>query len=208
MWQIPLPEHPPFPPYVRYPKLFSKPECEAIIAAGEAKGFQPGTIGNGSNDVSVLDHGYRVVQNAFLKPLDPATGMDLQWVFERLESRVVATNRDFFRFDLTGFDEGLTFLKYEAQDGDSPAGHYKWHQDFGGGRSSHRKLSIVTQLSPRDTYQGCRLKLFTNMEFEPEDFIEQGDTIIFPSWTSHMVEPITMGARYAMAVWVAGPQFR
>lgn len=206
-WQLPTPQKDAFPAYIRYPELFSPPECQAIIEAGEAKGLSLGTVGNGGNNDARLDTEYRVAQTAFLKPLEPSVG-DLRWVYKKLEERVLWTNRDCFGFDLTGFDEGLTFLRYDEPSEGAGAGHYDWHQDFGGGQSSLRKLTVVTQLSPPGDYDGCELKLFTNQEFSPHDFDKQGDTLIFPSWTPHRVTALTRGRRYAMAVWVSGPRFR
>lgn len=190
-----------FPPYVRYEGFLSRPECEEIIAVGEEQELGDGTIGNGGNDTWVHDPSYRTVKTRFLQADDERLG----WLFKKLERSVLATNRDHYHFALTGLLEGLTFLRYDA--GEQP-GHYKWHQDFGGGRSSLRKLSIVIQLSPPEDYEGCRLKLFNDMEYEPHGFHEQGDTVIFPSWTPHMVTPLTQGTRYALAVWVSGPAFR
>ncbi len=204
-WQIPTPQQEEFPPFVQYKALLSPPECEAIIAAGESLGLYPGTIGNGLNTAAVEDKSYRQVKTTLLPPIRMGDSpLDLRWLYQRLQDRVQWTNRDYYGFDLNGFDEGIAFLKYEA--GDQP-GHYRWHQDFGGGPSSLRKLSIVAQLSKPTDYQGCELRMFTNCDFAP-DTKGQGDVIIFPSWTPHMVTPIDHGVRYSLAIWVAGPRFR
>jgi len=205
-WQIATPQKKEFPPFVKYEELFSPPECVEIIRSGHVLGLSDGTIGNGKDSVPVVDQAYRKVQTAFMPPIDIDRKIDLRWLYKRLDERVQWTNRDYYEFDLVGFDEGIVFLKYEADD-ETP-GHYKWHQDFGGGPSSLRKLSIVVQLSPPESYDGCELSIFTNQAFIPQGSTKQGDTIIFPSWTPHMVSDITRGTRYALAVWVAGPRFR
>lgn len=206
MYQLKPPIAKEFPPYVKYPGFFSQSECEELIDAGKLAGLEYGTIGNGDDGASAVVQDYRMVRTAFLKPLSP-DGTDLIWAFEKLSDTILRANADLYRFDLSGLNEGLTLLRYDAEPGEEP-GHYKWHQDFGGGPSSNRKLTVCVQLSPAVDYDGCRLRLFNNMDYEPHSFSNQGDMIIMPSWTPHMVTPITRGRRYALAVWVSGPQFR
>lgn len=194
-------EQGPFPPYVYYPKLYSPPECQEIIKIGEGKEHVPGGVGNAGNDTFVNDPEYRKVQTCSITP------HDCDWLFRRLKERIEWTNKDYFGFDLSGFFESAIWLRYDATEDESPNGHYKWHQDFGGGYSSLRKLSVVVQLTSPRCYRGCRLRMFTNQDFDPEH-IDQGDVIIFPSWVPHMVTPITKGTRHALAIWVSGPPFR
>lgn len=188
------------PPWVRNPGLFSGPECRELIAVGENGLLQPGQIGNGLANQTVTDDGYRKVLTRAILP-DEAP-----WAYERLARAVAANNAEYFRFDIQGFCEFLVFLRYDYLEGEVP-GHYNWHQDIGGGLSSLRKLSTVTQLSEPETYEGCRLRLFTNMDFDPGQ-VGQGDTVMFPSWTPHCVTPISRGTRYSLVSWVTGPQYR
>ena len=37
---------------------------------------------------------------------------------------------------------------------------------------------------------------------------EQGQIIVFPSYTLHEVTPITKGTRYSLVSWVSGPSFK
>lgn len=200
------------PPYVQWaaPQPFlSPPECEVLRRLGESKPLGAGLIGNGTNDGFRLDPGYRHVQTRALT-IDEGLG----WLYERIRDRVMAVNEQHYRFDLTGIEEGIQFLRYDAPASDDvPPGHYNWHQDFGGGRSSLRKLSLVIQLSEPRHYQGGRLRLFTDCDFEPQGpsgapLINEGEAVLFPSWTPHMVAPVTAGLRYSLAAWVCGPQFR
>lgn len=187
------------PPYVWYGRLFSAPECAALIALGESGALEPGQIGNGIDNQTVVNHDYRQVLTSAI------TEAQAPWAYERLRDRVVATNDGHFRYDLCGFRENLVFLRYDF-DAEHP-GKYNWHQDIGGGMSSLRKLSTVTQLSPPDEYEGARLRLFSNCDFDPGK-VEQGDTVIFPSYLPHCVTPITRGRRYSLVSWVTGPAFR
>lgn len=187
------------PPFVQYTALFSEPECEALITLGESDGLHPGEIGNGiSGQHEVVDSYRKVLTRAILPDEAP-------WAYQRLASNVAATNHEFYRYDIHGLHEFLVFLRYDY-DPDMP-GHYDWHQDIGGGMSSLRKLSTVTQLSKPEDYDGCRLNMFTNKHFDPGK-IGQGDTVIFPSWTPHCVTPITRGRRYSLVSWITGPALR
>lgn len=200
------PERPFQPPFVQWTgenRLLSWPECKALIEIGNETELGFGNIGNGDNYGFKLDPEYRCVRTRGLFPTDDRLG----WLFERLRDRVTWANEAHYRFDLTSIIEGVQFLRYDEPEGETPGGHYRWHQDFGGGRSSLRKLSVVVQLSPAEDYEGGELHLFTDQDFVPQ-FQEQGEAILFPSWTPHMVSPVTKGTRYALAVWVSGPQFR
>lgn len=192
------------PPFVQWSgdnRLLSQPECDAIVELGESSTLQFGTVGNGSNHDYRDDRSYRCVQTRALWP------NDAPWLYEKLRERIRWANESDYRADLTGIQEGLQFLRYDTPDGVVPAGHYKWHQDFGGGVSSNRKLSLVCQLSRPEDYDGCELHLFTDCDFVPP-YRQQGDAILFPSWTPHMVAPITRGRRYALVAWISGPQWR
>lgn len=187
------------PPYVWYPRLFSPPEVAELIRLGESCSLQDGRIGNGIDGNTLVDEDYRCVKTSSL------SAEMVPWAYERLRSRVSSANNDFFRYDLVGFHEQLVFLRYDFD----PAhpGKYLWHQDIGGGMSSLRKLSTVTQLSEPTDYDGCRLRMFSNKDFDPEH-VDCGDTLIFPSYLPHSVTPITRGTRYSLVSWVTGPAFR
>lgn len=200
------PEHPAFPTHVQWSgdnALFSREECKQIIRAGEALPMGFAMIGNGGNYTGVVNKDYRCVKAAMLWRQERE---DLTWVYDRIATKVAYANRDFFRFDLTGLGEAIQFLKYEVLENEPP-GHYDWHQDFGGGFSSNRKLSMVVNLSDPADYDGCRLRLMDGREWEAP-YIGQGEAICFPSWAPHRVTPIERGTRYALAIWVHGPQFR
>ena len=200
-------EKPPFPPYSYYKGVLSPIECAAIKQLAESKELANGTIGNGDNASYREDLSYRTVDTRSLMPNERLAGNDMAWLYERIRERVERINNDLYRFDLTGMLENIVYLRYRCAEEGRPAGHYDWHQDFGGGVSSLRKLSVIVQLSDPTQYEGCRLRLFNDSDYDP-GLIEQGDMIVFPSWTPHCVTPITRGERHALVSWITGPQFR
>jgi len=193
-------------PYVYYSgaqRFLSGPECREIVSFMGEKDLRQGLIGTGEGQ-SRLDVEYRSVYTQSM----PVEGFE--WLYERLLQRVVWVNNDNYRFDITGLVEPVQFLEYrEAPNAEGKSGRYRWHTDTGPGIGSTRKLSCVIQLSdPRD-YEGCRLRLFdcTGPELEiPE--IGQGDMVVFPSYTPHMVSDLISGTRRSLAIWVSGPSFR
>ncbi len=210
MSELPYPirplEQPAFPSHVQWSgdnAMFTPEECKQIIREGEALGPRFAMIGNGDNNGGVVNKDYRCVKASMLQREGK---VDLTWVYERIARKIDLANRAHFRFDLTGLGEPIQFLKYEVLE-DAPAGHYDWHQDFGGGYSANRKISLVVNLSDPKDYSGCRLRVMTEREWE-SSYTGQGEAICFPTWTPHRVTPIEAGTRYALAVWIHGPQFR
>ena len=197
------PERPAFPTHIQWTgenKFLSLPEIETVIKAGDALELRAGTVGNGGNqNESRLDEDYRCVETGALNNID--------WLYERIISRVKWANDAQYRFTLNGIAEPVGYLRYTTKsETQKVAGHYDWHQDFGGGPHANRKLSLIIQLTDPSEYDGCRLTLFNDGEWEVP-YVEAGDAIMFPSWTPHRVSDIERGVRRALVVWIAGPQF-
>jgi PKHD-type hydroxylase len=193
------PQQKELPPYVWFQRLFSPPECAELIRVGESLAMAPGQIGNGLDGQTEVNQDYRQVLTCAILP------EQAPWAYERLRDKVSLANNDFFRFDLNGLHEHLIFLRYDFDE--TKPGKYEWHQDIGGGMSSLRKLSTVTQLAEPEDYDGCRLRMFSNRDFDP-GHVGRGDTMIFPSYLPHCVTPITRGRRYSLVSWITGPAFR
>lgn len=197
------PERPMQPTHVHYSgdqRFLSEPEVAAVRAFAAKQTLHPGTIGNGDTHSAVENKDYRSVETCGL------IGSEIDWLYDRILQKVTWTNNDHYRFTLTGLSEPIGYLKYTTKTDSKPAGHYNWHQDFGGGPYALRKISIVIQLSDPATYKGCRLVLCNDGPWEVP-YVGAGDAIFFPSWTPHCVTDITEGTREALVVWVTGPQF-
>lgn len=193
-----------FAPYCHYTAdnaVFSPPECTALIALASERGFGAAAIG--SPGQTRVDESYRKVDVATL-PFDAAT----EWLYERVTWRILTANQAYWNFDLAGLLEPFQVLRYVAAQGaDEVPGHYDSHQDFGAGYMGRRKLSFVAQLSAASEYTGCTLTVHHHRA-ETLSFSGRGEAVLFPSWTPHMVSPITSGVRYAIVNWIHGPPFK
>jgi PKHD-type hydroxylase len=173
--------------------VFTKTECEIIIALGESMGLQESTLAS-----EPIDSKIRESKVAWFFPRQETT-----WIFDRLSSAALNLNNQFFKFDLYGMVEGIQFTKYQE-----PSGHYGTHIDKVVG-DIPRKLSLTIQLSDPESYEGGDLNLFYSSNFEaivpPK---EQGKLIAFPSYMLHQVTPVTKGTRYSLVCWVTGKPFK
>jgi len=110
-------------------------------------------------------------------------------------------NRDAFSVDID-YLPPLQFGEYSAD------GFYDWHYDVNweGQGPYDRKLSFVLQLSDPTTYEGGAFE-FREIE-QPTRFREQGSVLIFPSYLTHRVTPVTTGIRNSLVGWVEGPRWK
>ena len=168
--------------------VFTKEECQTIIKIGNEKLGRATVIGN---DQSVRDS-----QVAWLSP----TG-ETEFAFQRLTESIININEKYFKFDLSGFNEGFQFTRYDA-----PSGYYGRHIDkiYNG---AIRKLSVTIQLSEPSEYEGGELCLHyaDKPEVIPK---EQAKLIAFPSYALHEVTPVTKGTRYSLVAWITGKPFK
>jgi len=117
-----------------------------------------------------------------------------------------AANSLHFKYDINWeLYESFKLLQYQKGDG------YGWHPDFGKGKESTRKLSIIVQLSDSDDYEGGDLE-FALTTKDDDEFMKatrkKGSIIIFNPLIVHRVTPITSGTRYSMVSWMHGDTFR
>jgi len=123
------------------------------------------------------------------------------WLYHRLADLAIRMNNEIFWFDILGFHQNLQLTRYS--DGD----FFEWHQDFGAGDLSARKLSMTMQLSDPDEYEGGDLQFMINQNIVSAPR-EKGTIVIFPSYALHRVTPITKGERQSIVGWVSGPPYR
>ena len=124
-----------------------------------------------------------------------------EWIYDKLSTACIQTNTNRYKFDIIGFQTELQIASYTDK------GFFDWHQDFGPGDVSNRKLSITVQLSNPDEYEGGELQFMINQNVftAPKDL---GTAIVFPSFDLHRVTPITAGCRMSIVGWIGGPPYR
>lgn len=132
------------------------------------------------------------------------------WLQERIFNHIknIIDDSDFPAIEVHSVNQ-IELLKYTG------GGKYLWHSDIEfSTNTSHmqRKFSAVIVLNERDVdFTGGHLKLknFYNME-DPADknYLRPGSIVVFPSYMSHIVTPVTSGTRYSIVAWCVGPYWR
>ena len=180
-------------PFVWWEGAFSESELDWLQAKAKAS-ENNAQVGGGAG--GVVNPNIRRSQVSWL-----GNTPDTEWVFRKLGDVAAKLNAQYYRFDLTGFGEGLQLTQYDQ----SETGMYGWHQDYGGGIS--RKLSMAVQLTDPSEYEGGNLQVLTSSQ--PQNVRKQRGLIaIFPSYILHQVTPVTQGSRQSLVAWVSGPAFK
>lgn len=167
--------------------------CFAILASNE------GEIG-GEHHLNVVDPEIRRSKISFLtgvfKHLD---------IYEPVLRAIHNANQEYYGFDLDAI-QPPQLTEYD----DSYKGEYKPHLDIDppDANGIQRKLSMVVQLSKKDSYEGGELQFPNASEYDVSITKEQGTAIIFPSYLLHGVTPVTNGLRKSLVVWAIGQKFR
>ena len=127
---------------------------------------------------------------------------DAKWLYSKVLDLVKIANSNLWNFDLISSPESIQYTEYH--DG---GGHYGYHVDIGPGSASHRKVSLVVQLSDPSEYVGGEFEILRGMN--PEKLPNnQGSVLLFPSYLLHRVTPVTKGVRRSLVLWVGGLAFR
>lgn len=87
--------------------------------------------------------------------------------------------------------------------------YFDWHGDTMWTNNPHaldRKLTTIVQLTPRSNYEGGELQI-ANLNLDT-GLHEQGSIIVFLSFMSHRVTPVTEGCRNSLVSWMEGPVWR
>jgi len=123
------------------------------------------------------------------------------WLTDKIISLVLDANK-IWAFDLHSIIDDIQYTEYDGE-----GGHYDWHIDIGPDNISHRKISIVIQLSDENDYVGGDLELMTGNGHSvvPRG---KGNVAIFPSFLLHRVTPLTSGNRKSLVLWVGGGHYK
>lgn len=167
-----------------FPALLSQDECSSIIEFCSTN--QP--LENATVNVNGK---YEVYEKARKSKVNFYPYQDnFSWLLDRIKEGMNE------QISLKGFDinyeTNFQFTHYGVGE------YYGWHQDdSGSGPAANRAYSIVVQLS--DKYEGGLLQFKKDgiQTFIPG----AGRMIVFPSFWSHQVTPVTQGTRYSLVSW-------
>ena len=123
---------------------------------------------------------------------------DRLWLDEIVIS-LAETALAYLSYDVVGLIERPQLLHYKEN-----SNGYNWHTDIGMGMASTRKISISVNLN--DEYKGGAFEFFSDKSYKFN--LPKGQSIAFPSFLSHRVQPITKGERLALVAWIGGQPFR
>lgn len=174
--------------YAFFEKSFSSDECEKIKAL-----FFDMTSG-------MVDDCEQKEKTRKSKVKFISADESSSWIFQKFYEISVPCNDVRWRFQLSGFNEGIQLTEY-----DGSGSHYDWHMDNGNGYFSMRKLSIVLLLSEPDEYDGGELEFVGS---EGKKKYSKGTVLIFPSFVGHKVHPVTKGNRKTAVAWISGEPYR
>jgi PKHD-type hydroxylase len=180
-----------------FQNLFTQEELGYITEWGEINDLYDGEVGGGLDGLHIVPE----IRKSKISWIDIQD--DTKWIFDRLALASLEANVEMnWNFDLIGFGDTLQYTKYDGED----KGHYSWHADIGQG-VSHRKLSIIVQLSDEDEYEGGNVEL----KVGSRDIVlpkTKGSVVVFPSFVLHRVLPVTSGIRKSLVAWISGPNFK
>lgn len=125
-----------------------------------------------------------------------------EWLYEKLKNFAIDANNSIWNFNLHSIVDSIQYTEYPEG-----GGHYDWHVDIGPGSINHRKISIVTQLSDPEEYEGGELEIWAGGSFKVIPKIK-GCTVLFPSFLMHRVTPVTKGLRRSLVLWVGGDSYK
>ena len=155
-------------------------------------------------------------QTALGKP-DPVRNSNIKWIphtdewdwlYQKLMNFAEKANDELWHFDLHSAPEHIQYTEYYATEN----GHYGWHQDLGPNELSIRKVSMTVQLSDDTEYEGGDLQFWYGGDSLEEGVDNapkgKGTVVIFPSYLTHAVKPVTRGTRKSFVLWLGGGHFK
>lgn len=176
--------------------FLSPKECDVIVEMCLEFEFEEAQIRMKQKSFGKNDD-IRLSNISHIDPNNP----EFAWLLDRVADTITEVNREYFKFDIVGFQEELQFAEYKE-----PGGHYSYHTD----KLLHdkvRKLSMVVQLTDPSKYEGGELEICLG----EDPFVvpkQQGTLVTFPSYNLHRVKPTTKGTRHSLVGWVTGRPFR
>jgi len=193
--------------YWYFKNAIPKRICNEIIKVAENKTKQIGVI-NGYNVEKDLSKLYET-RNSNVIWLNPP------WIYKYINQYFdIANEKAGWNFRTTVFEDA----QYTLYDKDQ---FYDWHTDGGAlvndsddinFENTVRKLSCSILLEDPKNYKGGDFNFKwvegkNTVEHKAEELDSIGSLIIFPSFLTHKVSPVTEGIRKSLVIWKVGPAF-
>lgn len=174
--------------------LLSPADCAAVVRAGLASNLRPGHM----KDAQGADYVAPNVRQSTISFIPPEA---LGQIAVELIDRITTLNANCFKAELDGRFQ-FQFASYDGAKGE----FINWHVDdpLWDGNWRGKKVTMVTQLSAADDYDGGVLEL----RDRPPTPRQIGVTVAFPAFMEHRVTPVTRGMRYSLVTWAMGPHWR
>lgn len=181
--------------YYYYLNGFSDEELDKVYKDVATLDFNQATIIDG-------DPNNKEIRSSSVKWIPKESQWD--WLYVKLMSMAEKANSVLWNFNLYSVPDLIQYTEYYA----SENGHYTWHQDFGPGVTSLRKVSITVQLSGPDEYEGGDLEYWQGGSTIIKAPKDKGVVFIFPSYMMHRVTPVTKGTRRSFVLWIGGEHYK
>ncbi len=180
-------------PYVFYDNFLTELECYTLIDLAKRLPPAPALVG-GKTDVDGTNKEKRRSELFWIN-----WEHQHEWLFKKMSDSIFLANNKWWGYHLSGINEALQLTHYKSED----LGHYDWHEDHGDQPGFlHRKLSMVILLN--DSFEGGQFEFYHTGA--PKEF-KKGSMILFPSFKTHRVLPVTSGERWSLVSWINGPPF-
>ena len=173
--------------------------CKKLIKLGKGKWDQAQTFGSRDKNKSIDN----------IRKSDIVWIND-QWVYDLIWNYMLAANeRAGWNYNIVAA-ESCQVTRYTKD------GFYSWHKD---GMGSHKEVhnNPDSEFLHNNTRK-LSMSVILNSDFEGGDIeirdlddkiprLGEGSVIVFPSFISHRVVPVTKGVRYSLITWFVGPPF-
>jgi PKHD-type hydroxylase len=176
--------------YYWFENGFSSEEVDTILDLSKDYEFHQATTVSGDP---------KTIRNSSIKWMSP--NEKTSWIYDRLMGCIKEAN-SVWNFNLYSILDDIQYTEYRGG-----GGHYDWHMDIGPGSISHRKVSVVVQLSDSSEYTGGLLEINTGSK-SLKISNKKGAIIVFPSFLQHRVTPVASGLRKSLVLWAGGEHFK
>jgi PKHD-type hydroxylase len=175
--------------------LFTPDQCKQIIESGRRQPPQQAKVGMNKPEGGT-DTKKRVTTISWI----PFKEMD--HMYRDLNKFIQQANENHFGFGDIRITEQAQFTEYPE------GGFYDWHMDCDTHMAHEppvRKISMTLLLNDPSEFEGGNLELTGPGKIAE---LKQGHAIMFASFLSHRVAPVTRGVRQSLVVWFGGKPFR